>query len=113
MFTPIQSATLPATPGGAVKFEGEAYGSPVSFFHVNAAPGSGSALHVHPYPETWIVRIGSVSFTVGDSEIEARSGDILVGPPNVPHRFINTGTERLEMVCIHASPRIIQQAVPA
>jgi mannose-6-phosphate isomerase-like protein (cupin superfamily) len=108
MSTPIRAASLPRTPGGAVRFEGEAYGSPISFFHVHAAPGTGSALHTHPYAETWIVRSGTVRFTVGGTDIEAQAGDIVVGPPDLPHRFWNSGTERLEMLCIHPSPRIIQ-----
>jgi mannose-6-phosphate isomerase-like protein (cupin superfamily) len=109
MSTPIRAASLPCTPGGAIKFEGEAYGSPISFFHVNAAPGTGSALHIHPYPETWIVRSGTVRFTVGETDIEARAGDIVVGPPDLPHMFMNCGTEQLDMLCIHPSPRIIQK----
>jgi mannose-6-phosphate isomerase-like protein (cupin superfamily) len=28
-----------------------------------------------------------------------------------PHKFKNNGTGRLEVVCIHASPRIIQMAL--
>ena len=109
----IGEASLPHTPGGSVRFEGEAYGSPVSFFHVNAAPGAGSLMHRHPYPETWVVRAGSVRFTVGETEIEGRAGDIVVGPADIPHRFLNTGTEQLDMLCIHASPRIIQELWPA
>jgi mannose-6-phosphate isomerase-like protein (cupin superfamily) len=109
----IRAASLPRTPGGSVRFEGESYGSLVSFFHVNAAPGTGSLMHRHPYPETWIVRTGTVRFTVGDKDIEGRAGDIVVGPAEIPHRFINTGTEQLDMLCIHASPRIIQEPWPA
>ena len=113
MSTLIRAATLPRTPGGAVKFEGEPYGSWVSFFHVNAAPGSGSLMHRHPYPETWIVRAGIVRFTVGETQIEGRAGDIVVGPADIPHMFTNTGSEHLDMLCIHASPRIIQESCPA
>jgi mannose-6-phosphate isomerase-like protein (cupin superfamily) len=28
-----------------------------------------------------------------------------------PHKFKNTGSGRLEVVCIHASPRMIQEAL--
>ncbi len=35
-----------------VRFEGRDYGSQVSIFLVDADPGRGVALHVHPYSET-------------------------------------------------------------
>jgi mannose-6-phosphate isomerase-like protein (cupin superfamily) len=31
--------------------------------------------------------------------------------PETPHKFKNIGTERLEIICIHASPRMIQDAL--
>lgn len=107
----IQSVELQLRPGGTVKFEGAPYGSEASFFHVKNEPGTGSSLHVHPYPETWIVRSGKVRFTVGGEDIEANAGDIVVGAAEIPHKFLNIGTERLEMLCIHPSPRIIQELI--
>jgi mannose-6-phosphate isomerase-like protein (cupin superfamily) len=86
-----------------VQFEGRAYGSGVSLFVVDADPGRGPALHVHPYPETWVVRSGEVEFTVGDEKISGGAGDIVVAPAHVPHRFENTGAGRLEIICIHPS----------
>lgn len=38
-----------------------------------------------------------------------RPGDIVVVGPETPHKFKNTGSGRLDLVCIHASPRIIQE----
>jgi mannose-6-phosphate isomerase-like protein (cupin superfamily) len=69
----------------------------------------GSSLHQHPYPETWIVRAGKVRFTVGGEEIEAGAGDVVVAAAEIPHKFLNIGTERLELICIHPSPTIIQK----
>jgi len=92
-----------------VKFEGEHHGSPVSFFLVNNEPGAGPDLHRHPYSETWIVRAGRARLTAGGEEIEAGPGDIAVVSPETPHKFKNIGTDRLEIICIHASPRIIQE----
>ncbi|HJV30263.1 MAG TPA: cupin domain-containing protein [Gaiellaceae bacterium] len=90
-------------------FEGEPHGSGVSFFHVNNAPGEGPDLHRHPYSETWIVRSGTVRVTADGKDIEAGPGDIMVVGPETPHKFKNIGTERLEIICIHSSPRIIQE----
>ena len=94
---------------GTVRFEGRELGSSVSLFLVHAAPGRGSELHTHPYTETWIVRSGTAEFTVGTEREYAHAGDIVVGPANMPHRFLNVGQEPLELVCIHPCERILQQ----
>ena len=47
MYRAIRSGELPASPGGTVTFEGESYGSGVSFFHVHNQPGEGPDLHRH------------------------------------------------------------------
>ena len=108
MHSVIRSGELPPSPGGTVTFEGEPFGSEVSFFLVNNEPGAGPDLHKHPYSETWIIRSGTGRFTAGDEEIEAGPGDIVVVGAETPHKFKNTGTGRLEVVCIHASPRMVQ-----
>jgi mannose-6-phosphate isomerase-like protein (cupin superfamily) len=105
----IPAGELKPSPGGTVTFEGEPYGSAVSFFHVNNEPGAGPDLHRHPYTETWIVRSGEARLTVDGQDIEGRPGDIVVVGAETPHKFKNAGTERLEIICIHASPRIIQE----
>ena len=89
-------------------FEGEPHGSGVSFFHVNNEPGEGPDLHKHPYSETWIVRSGRARITADGEDIEAHPGDIAIVGPETPHKFKNIGPGRLEIICIHASPRIIQ-----
>ena len=90
-------------------FEGEAHGSGVSFFLVDNEPGAGPGLHEHPYSETWIVRSGRGRFTADGVDVEAGPGDIVVVGARTPHKFQNVGTERLDVVCIHASPRMIQE----
>ena len=110
MHTVLRSGELSPSRTGTVTFEGEPYGSEVSFFLVgNQVPGSGPVLHRHPYSETWIVRTGTARFTADGEEIEAGPGDIVVVGPQTPHKFENTGTDRLDMVCIHAAPRIVQE----
>jgi mannose-6-phosphate isomerase-like protein (cupin superfamily) len=100
---------LQPSAGGTVTFEGEPYGSGVSFFLVNNRPGAGPDLHRHPYAETWIVRSGRAWFTADGKGVEAGPGDIVVVEAETPHKFKNVGTDRLEIVCIHASPRMIQE----
>lgn len=111
MYNVIRSGELPPSPGGTVTFEGEGYGSGVSFFLVNNVPGAGPDLHKHPYSETWIVRSGKARITADGTDIEAGPGDIVVVTPETPHKFKNIGTERLDIICIHASPRMIQEAL--
>jgi len=57
-------------------------------------------LHQHPYPETWVVRAGRALITVGEEEIEAGPGDVVVVEPKTSHGFRNLGPGRLEVVCI-------------
>ena len=106
----IRSGELQPSPGGTVTFEGEHHGSGVSFFLVSE-PGAGPDLHRHPYSETWIVRSGRVRFTADGEDIEAGPGDIAVVGPETPHKFKNIGPDRLDIICIHASPRMIQEAL--
>jgi mannose-6-phosphate isomerase-like protein (cupin superfamily) len=105
----IRKGELQPSPGGTVTFEGDPHGSGVSFFLVNSEPGSGPDLHRHPYSETWIVRSGKARLTADGQDFEAGPGDIAVVGPNTPHKFKNVGIDRLEIVCIHASPRMIQE----
>lgn len=90
----------------AVQFEGEPYGSQVSFFIGDLQPGKGPGLHKHPYPETCIVSSGQAAMTVDAEEVVAVGGDIIVIGPETPHRFTAIGDDRLEMLCIHAADRI-------
>ena len=105
----IRAGELQPSPGGTITFEGEPFGSGVSFFHVNNQPGEGPDLHRHPYSETWILRSGKARFTADGEDFEAGPGDLMVVGANTPHKFKNAGQERLEIICIHASPRIIQE----
>ena len=95
----------------AHEFEGGPHGSEVSFILVDCPAGAGPSLHRHPYSETWIVRGGKGRFTADSEDIDAGPGDILVVGSETPHKFKNVGTERLDVICIHASPRIIQEAL--
>jgi mannose-6-phosphate isomerase-like protein (cupin superfamily) len=87
--------------------EVQGFGGEVSLIFVRAEPGKGPRLHSHPYPETFIVRAGRALYTIGDREIEAGPGEILVVPAGMPHKFRSLGPETLVSVDIHASERFI------
>jgi mannose-6-phosphate isomerase-like protein (cupin superfamily) len=94
------------------RFDGADFGAGASFFYVDNDPGQGPGLHWHPYSETWIVIDGRVLFHVDGEELEATNDAIASVPPETPHKFTNIGEGRLRMLCIHASPRIIQYELP-
>jgi len=91
------------------RFEGKDIGTDVTvlFFATNEI-GHGPRWHVHPYDEVFIVRTGRALFTIGDEKIEAEAGQILLGPADVPHKFVNLGPGPLETTDIHLSDRWIQ-----
>jgi mannose-6-phosphate isomerase-like protein (cupin superfamily) len=109
MHTIIRSGQLPASASGSIQFVGQDHQSGVSFFHVKNQPGMGPPLHRHPYSETWIVLAGRALITAGDHQDEIRPGDIAVVTAETPHKFKNIGSGLLELICIHASPVMIQE----
>ncbi|MDQ0574432.1 cupin domain-containing protein [Agromyces albus] len=113
MFTAVRGSDLTIGAGRTVKFEGEGYGSGVSFFLVDNQPGQGPDLHQHPYSETWVVLEGEVTVTADGEDHRAGVGDILVVGPATPHRFRAESSGTLRMMCIHASPRIEQEFLDA
>lgn len=108
-FRYIPHGEIAPTPGGTITFEGADYGSGVSIFQVHSEPGKGPVLHRHPYTETWILREGTALFVAGDQSIEATPGDMLVVGAGTPHKFTNIGDGRLDLICIHASSKFVQE----
>ena len=84
---------------------GEEIGADVSVIAVDLAPGEGPALHCHTYPEVFVVVEGQATFTLGSEERVVGSGEVVVAPTGVAHRFVNSGDGRLRQVNIHESPR--------
>ena len=63
-------------------------GGQMTIVEVTEHPGAEAPLHVHYRDDEgfWILE-GDVTFEVGDTMIEAGSGDYVFGPRNIPHRF--------------------------
>lgn len=70
--------------------------------------GDGPVLHVHKYDEVFLIHEGAARFTVGDEEIIAEAGHVVLGPANVPHKFENLGPSRLTTTDIHLSDHFEQ-----
>ena len=83
---------------------GADYGATTSLILDHSEPGHGPRLHKHPYDETWVVIEGTLTFQAGDEEIQAGPDDIVIVPPDMPHKFTNTGPGRAHLICIHANP---------
>lgn len=97
----------------AGRFEGHTVGTDVTvLFFSSEKVGAGPPLHVHTYDEVFIIRAGHALFTVGTRKIEAKAGDIVFGPANIPHKFVNLGPGRLESTDIHLSPVFAQTELP-
>jgi mannose-6-phosphate isomerase-like protein (cupin superfamily) len=93
--------------GDGLVFVGADHGGvAVSFILDRSLPGQGPALHRHPYDEVWILDEGHASFTAGDRSLTAGPGSVVIVPADTPHRFTNSGTTPLRMVCIHLNARM-------
>ena len=92
--------------GGSTFVGADHGGVPASFILDRSEPGGGPALHRHPYDELWIVEEGHATFTAGDRTLAAGPGSVVVVRAGTPHRFTNTGTKPMRMVCIHTSARV-------
>jgi mannose-6-phosphate isomerase-like protein (cupin superfamily) len=88
---------------------GEEHAVGVCLIFVDAPPGRGPSLHRHPYEEIFVVQEGRVTFTLGDSELEAAAGEIVVVPAHTPHAFVNPGPGPLRQLDIHVSPRFVTE----
>jgi quercetin dioxygenase-like cupin family protein len=70
--------------------------------------GVGPRLHKHPYAETFIIRRGWATFTVGSEQFRGHAGQVLIVPADTPHKF-STGPDGYEGVHIHAGVRFVTE----
>jgi quercetin dioxygenase-like cupin family protein len=72
----------------------------LTIVEITAPPGLEAPLHVHHRDDEgfWILE-GDVTFEVGDARIEARAGDYVFGPRNIPHRY-TVGNDGCRMLLI-------------
>lgn len=93
----------------SANLKGVDYGATISLILDDSEPGHGPRLHRHPYDETWVVIDGSLTFQAGDEQLAAGPGDIVIVPPDTPHKFTNDGPGRSKLVCIHANPTMVTE----
>ena len=63
-------------------------------------PGGGSPPHRHDFEETFIPLEGEMEATFRGKKSIVRTGDTLNIPANAPHRFHNSSTKPVRMICI-------------
>ena len=102
--TPIEDIRLSEA---AALFEGKDE-IPISSFITEYPRGKGPDLHLHPYPEAFVVLDGTAVFTAGDEEITVPAGHVVVVPAETPHQFKSTGDGTLRVVSVHPSPKVEQ-----
>jgi mannose-6-phosphate isomerase-like protein (cupin superfamily) len=94
--------------GNTYEFQGIAHeNTNVSFIWVDMPPGGTIRLHKHPYEEIFIIQEGTATFTVGSATLEARSGQVIIVPAEVPHKFMNVSDKQLKQIDIHVSKQFI------
>lgn len=111
MITVRDRNELQSPDSATARYQGSEHGADASLFWVRTPPGEGPDAHWHPYTETWVVLDGEVRIETGEESLHAGPGAIVTVSANTVHSFRNIGTTVLEMICIHASPAIIQDFV--
>ena len=102
-------ADLEFSPTAAL-FEGKARaGIDISIFVVRTPPGRFIEMHVHPYPETFVLLEGQGRWTVGDAVTELEPSQMLVVPADTPHGLRNVGDVPLLVVSVHESGTLEQR----
>lgn len=81
---------------------------PLSIFVTEYPRGQGPALHLHPYPEVFVVQTGTAAFTVGEEDVVVPAGNVVVVPADTPHGFRGAGDDRLRVVSVHPSGTVRQ-----
>ena len=91
----------------AALFEGRE-DAPVSVFVTRYERGQGPDLHLHPYPEVFVVQTGTATFTAGEEQIVVEEGHVVVVPAETVHGFKCSGDDVLRVVSVHPSPTVVQ-----
>ena len=94
--------------GNTYEFQGlQQQDTNVSFIWVDMPPGGTIRLHKHPYEEIFIIQEGLATFTVDSVTLEARAGQIIIVPAEVPHKFMNLSDKQLKQIDIHVNKQFI------
>jgi quercetin dioxygenase-like cupin family protein len=92
---------------------GEDHGLGICLVVSEYPPGAETPSHRHPTGSAIVVVAGHGAFTVGDSEVGAGAGDIVVIPADAWHSFRNDGDEWLRLVGVDEGARLDAELAPS
>ena len=85
---------------------GEEYGfDRLSFVLTETQPNGGPPLHTHTVEEGHVVLSGSITYVIGGRQVTAQGPYIARVPAGVPHTFINSGADPVNVVATFPSRR--------
>jgi quercetin dioxygenase-like cupin family protein len=73
--------------------------------------GEGTPLHLHPYPEVFLVERNTAVFTAGDQELTVTEGHYVLVPANTPHRYVGASDDPVRVVSVQPSGKVEQTNV--
>src|SRR3712207_7780365 len=94
------------TPAVAVLECGDA--ADVSFYVTEFERGEGTPLHLHPYPEVFLVERNAALFTAGDEELTVTEGNFVLVPANTPHRYVGASDDPVRVLSVQPSGEVVQ-----
>ena len=111
MVIDLDSALLPLNNGKTVslgggstmtfRVSGEDTGGAYSVLEYMAAPGGGSAMHVHRNEdESFFILEGAITFQLGDDKTRATPGTFIHIPKGLRHAFVNAEPEPARAIVI-------------
>src|SRR3712207_9315233 len=83
--------------------------APVSVYVTEFERGDGTPLHLHPYPEVFLVERNAALFTAAAAEITVTAGDFSIRPAATPHRHVGAGAHPVRGVSVHPTPEVEQK----
>ena len=88
------------------RFPGENYGfEALSVFITETHPSGGPRLHSHDVEEAHVLLEGLVKYVIGDQSFTVQGPYVAKVPANVPHTFMNAGSEPMHIIAIFPSKR--------
>jgi quercetin dioxygenase-like cupin family protein len=82
--------------------------APISFYVTEFKRGEGTPLHLHPYPEVFLVERNTAVFTAGDQELTVTEGHYVLVPANTPHRYVGASDDPVRVVSVQPSGKVEQ-----
>jgi quercetin dioxygenase-like cupin family protein len=83
-----------------VKLAAGTHAAPISIFEDVSPPRHGPPLHKHEFEEFLYVLSGEFLFEVDGKQFQARPGDFVYAPPNIPHLFQNTSDRDARLLVV-------------